>query len=170
MTGVLPSFVFWVQQIIQNSMGVHIRYTNIQRIFTHGHPGWKSSSTNRTSGVYHDRRDPDESAGKPEPPSATSAGLRGPSLRPMRVSGSSAAITLTKNGTKLVLFSNKDVFLVYVIPVDCLLLIDNHSLLEGNGVRPKNKLRSKQLRCTYFWPPEQRHGEINSPAYQWISQ
>jgi len=22
----------------------------------------------------------------------------------------------------------------------------------------------KQLKCTYFWPPAQRHGEINSPA------
>ena len=100
--------------------------------------------------MYHDRRDPDESAEKPEPPSATSAGLRGPEVEADEGFRKFGSHYPYKKWNKLVIFNNKDVFLVYGIPVDCLLLIGNHSLLEGNGVRPKNKLRSKQLRCTYF--------------------
>ena len=168
-----PPLFFWVQQIIQNSMGVTFDIQTSSGYFTHGHPGWNDENPHQPSGplacimIVEIRMSRLGNQNRPLPHPQASGG---PRLRPMRVSGSSAAITLTKKWNKLVIFSNKDVFLVYGIPVDCLLLIDNHSLLEANGVRPKNKLRSKQLRCTYFWPPEQRHGEINSPAYQWISQ
>ena len=53
------------------------------------------------SGVYHDRRDPDESAGKREPPSATSAGLKDEGEKKW------ANLTPSKDGTKLVVYNYK---------------------------------------------------------------
>ncbi len=86
-------------QKIQKTMGVTFDIQTSIRDFLHvTWPSWMNPhqrTGGSASGVYHDRRDPDESVGKREPPSATSAGLRSRLMREKKKMGN---LTPSKDG------------------------------------------------------------------------